>query len=211
MKCAWIIPFLFVCVSCGMLSRGGEDGWVELYNGKNFDGWRINENDDSWSIQDGIIVANGVRSHLFYVGDEQPYTNFELEVVAMTASGSNSGVFFHTEFQESGWPQVGIEAQVNNTQRDPQKTGSLWGVVKNLEAPAKDNEWFTMNVRVVGKIVVVTVDGKEILTYNEPEGKKSDDANSPRLQMLGKGTFCLQAHDPGSTVKYKSVRARHLP
>lgn len=210
-KRVWIVPFLFVGVSCGMMSRSGGDGWVELYNGKNFDGWKINENPESWSIQDGVIVANGNRSHVYYVGEEQPYDNFELEVVAMTTPGSNSGVFFHTEYEEEGWPKIGIEAQVNNTQRDPQKTASLWSVVKNLKAPANDNEWFTMNVRVVGKNITVAVDGNQIVDFTEPEGKKSDDPNAPRLRLLGRGTFCLQAHDPDSTVKYKSVRARHLP
>ena len=41
------------------------DGWISLFNGENLDGWRAVENPSSFSVQDGMIVGNGPRAHLF--------------------------------------------------------------------------------------------------------------------------------------------------
>src|SRR5437879_1069447 len=111
-----------------------EKGWTSLFNGKDFTGWKVNENTDTFSIKDGAIVAHGERSHCFYVGNFQNHTfkDFELKVDVMTLPGSNGGIYVDTDFQESGWPGKGFEVQVNNTYpRDPRKTGSLYSVKDN--------------------------------------------------------------------------------
>ena len=180
--------------------------WVDLFNGEDLSGWRINENPASWSVKDGAIVVNGDRSHLFYEADE-PFVDFELEAEIMTKPNSNSGVYFHTQYQDSGWPKYGFEAQVNNTYKDPQKTASLYGVAKITEAPAKDDEWFTMNVRVEGKHVVVRVNGEVVTDYTEPDDAV---AGNDFTRVVDKGTFALQGHDPGSTVMYRKIRVRRL-
>ncbi len=205
-----LLAAVVFCVSCESLPTwlGGDAGWVSLFDGQTLDGWKANENVDSWSVEDGLLTAKGPRSHLFYVGDEEPFVNFELEVVAMTKPNSNSGVYFHTQYQDSGWPKYGFEAQVNQTYKDPQKTGSLYGVAKILEAPANDDEWFTMVVRVEGKHITVTVDGESIVDYTEPEDAV---AGEDFTRVVDKGTFALQAHDPESVVQYKSLRVRRLP
>src|SRR5690606_15192133 len=87
----------------------------------------------------------------------------------MTTPGSNSGMYFHTEFQEKGWPQKGYEVQVNNSHTDPKRTGGLYGVQDNYEAPAKDHEWFTQHIIVNGRRVVVKVNDRVIVDYTEPE------------------------------------------
>ena len=54
-----------------------EAGFVQMFDGKTFNGWKIAEPEaKSWRIEDGALVANGPRSHLFYVGDEQPFKDF---------------------------------------------------------------------------------------------------------------------------------------
>jgi hypothetical protein len=121
----------------------------------------------------------------------------------MTKPGSNSGIYFHSQPEDS-WPSMGHEAQVNNTQTDPVKTGSLYAVVKVYEAPAKDNEWFTEEVIVKGKNIVIKVNGKLIVDYTEPEGVTA-------TRRLSKGKFALQAHDPDSVVSYRNIRVKPLP
>jgi hypothetical protein len=185
----------------------GEGDWKVIFDGKTMDGWKANENKDSWSLKDGVLVANGPRSHLFYVGDKEPFVDFELEAVIMTKANSNSGVYIHTQYQDEGWPKHGYEVQVNNSHGDPQKTGGLYGVAKVLEAPAKDDAWFTMKIRVQGKQIVVEVDGKKVTDYTEPPDKEP---GKDFTRILSKGTFGLQAHDPESTVSYKSIRVRRL-
>ena len=114
----------------------------------------------------------------------------------MTKPKSNSGVFFHTKWQDDGWPdRPGMEAQVNQTQGDPVKTGSLYNVDKNFEAPAKDDEWFTYEIIVNGKHVKTIVNGKTIKDYTEPAEVAK---GTPTVSESG--LFALQAHDPGSTV-----------
>jgi hypothetical protein len=186
-----------------------EDGWICLFDGKTFSGWKkADENPDAWKIEDGALVCVGSRCHLFYDGPEQPFVNFEFEAEVMTTPGSNSGIYFHTEYQATGWPKQGYEVQVNNTHRDPVKTGSLYGTVKIFEAPAEDNKWFKETIIVQGKKVTVKVDGKTLVEYTEPADKQKDgDFN----RVLGKGTFALQAHDPNSKVYFRKIRVKKLP
>jgi hypothetical protein len=186
-----------------------EEGWISLFDGKTLSGWKkAEENQDAWKVADGTLMCDGSRCHLFYVGDAQPFKNFEFEAEVKTAPGSNSGIYIHTAYQAEGWPKQGYEVQVNNTHRDPVKTGSLYGVVKVLEAPAKDDEWFKMSIRVEGKQVTVKVDGKTLVEYTEPEGQQ---AGGDFARVLGEGTFALQAHDPQSKVYFRNLRVKKLP
>ena len=87
-----------------------DDGWVELINGKDFNGWKASENTSTWSIIDGLFQAVGKRSHLFYEGEylKDGFKNFELEVLVRTFKLANTGIYFHTEYQETGWPNSGM-------------------------------------------------------------------------------------------------------
>lgn len=185
-----------------------EDGFQRLDDGKTFKGWKISESPDSWSMKDGAFVANGPRSHLFYVGDDKPFKDFELKVDVLTKKDSNGGIYFHTKFQDTGWPKYGFEAQVNNAAgKDPQKTGSLYAVVKVLDVPAKDDEWFTETVIVKGNKITIKVNDKVAVDYTEPADQK---AGEDFTRKIDEGTFALQAHDPGSTVYFKNIRVKRL-
>jgi hypothetical protein len=72
-----------------------------------------------------------------------------------------------------------------------------------LEAPAKDDEWWTQHIIVQGKHVVVKINDKTVVDYMEPDDKQQPKTSS--------GTFALQAHDPGSTVYYRNIRVKRLP
>ena len=47
----------------------------------------------------------------------------------------------------------------------------------------------------------------DVLEYNEPPGVQ---AGKDFTRTLDEGTFALQAHDPGSTVRYKNIRVKRL-
>jgi hypothetical protein len=70
-----------------------------------------------------------VRSHLFYAGPVHggDFRNFELEVELSTQPECNSGVYFHTAYLETGFPEKGFEVQVNNTAR---ATPDIWSARK---------------------------------------------------------------------------------
>lgn len=195
-----------------MLSAAeGKDGWISLFNGKDLDGWKANENPDTFKVVDGAIVVKGPRAHLFYAGPVEGagFKNFEFKADIRTKTNANSGVYIHTEFLPTGWPSKGYEIQVNNTHRDPKKTAGLYGIKDNLETPAKDDEWFTMTIRVEGKRIVTQVNGKTIVDFTEESAPERKGQFTRRV--LSSGTFALQGHDPGSEVRYKNIMVRPLP
>ncbi|RPD43477.1 DUF1080 domain-containing protein [Paracnuella aquatica] len=190
-----------------------EDGWVELINGKDFTGWKASENAATWSVTDGSFQAVGKRSHLFYEGEhlEDGFKNFELEVVVKTSKLANTGIYFHTEYQETGWPTKGMEIQVNNTHIgegdyiELKKTASLYGVRNLYKAFGKDGEWMTLKARVENSRVQVWLNGMKTVDYRQPE------KTFAAVKRLSKGTFSLQGHDTLSKMQYKSFRVRRLP
>ncbi|MCP3694691.1 MAG: DUF1080 domain-containing protein [Planctomycetaceae bacterium] len=186
-----------------------EDGWVSLFDGKSMKGWKANENKETWKFEKGNLVCEGPRSHLFYVGSDKPFVNFEFKAEVMTTPGSNAGIYFHTRYQKDGWPKYGYEAQVNITHGDPKKTGSLYGVVNVSNPPAKDNEWWTQHIIVKGKHIQIKINDKTVVDYTEPENKKATSDQFER--RLASGTFALQGHDPKSKVYFRNIRVKRLP
>jgi hypothetical protein len=187
-----------------------EKGFTALFNGKDLTGWtKAKENEGTFSVRDGAIVANGPRCHLYYTGKGADWKNFELKVDVMTEANSNGGIYFHTKYQETGWPDKGFEVQVNNTfVKDPRKTASLYMVQDNLDAVAGDRKWFTEHVIVKDDHVTVFVDGKKVTDWTQPAGW-SGPKNMPG-RILAQGTIALQGHDPGSTVHYRNIRIKRL-
>lgn len=214
-------------------SAVAEDGFTSIFNGKDLTGWKSNEETPgSFSVEDGALKVSGGRAHLFYVGGDgkAAFTDFELKLKVKTMPNANGGVYFHTEYQESGWPSKGFECQVNATHKDPKKTGSLYGVVNVLvlapgqkappgsladhvvdNAPNTDGEWFDYHIIVKGKTITVKVDGKTTVEWTEPEGFDPAKAlQGMPGRKLGHGTFAIQGHDPGSTTYYKDIQVKVL-
>jgi hypothetical protein len=185
-----------------MDSIPSSDGWIKLFDGKTLKGWKVGENASTFSVEDGAIVVFGNRAHLFYDGPvkEHNFKNFEFKAKVMTMPGANSGMYIHTQYQETGWPEKGYEIQVNNSHTDWRRTGSVYAIQDVKEPPAKDNEWFTQHIIVQGKKITVKVDDKVINEYTEGENGK-----------LSSGTVALQGHDPKSKVLYKDIMVKPLP
>ena len=186
------------------------DGWITLFDGKSLEGWTANENKDSFKVEDGVILVDGPRSHLFYTGpvENHDFKDFELKLDVKTEPQANSGVYIHTGYQESGWPEKGYEAQVNNSHHDWRKTGSLYAVKDVRQSGHEDGEWFEYHIIVRGNEITLKVNGKPTVEYTEPE-------NPPHLEQtpgreLSSGTIALQAHDPGSVIRYRNIRIKPL-
>jgi hypothetical protein len=185
-----------------------EKGFKSIFDGKTFDGWKkAEENPDTWTIKDGVLTAAGPRCHLYYVGDDKPFVNFELKADVMTEPGSNGGIYFHTQYQPTGFPKYGFEVQVNQTHTDWKKTGSLYDVVNVKEQLVKDNEWYTYDIVVKDKHVTIKVNDKVAVDWEQPADYK---AGTNYTRILDKGTFALQAHDPKSIVHVKNIRVKRL-
>jgi hypothetical protein len=184
--------------------------WVELFNGKNLDGWKVSENPASFAVEDGVLKVAGPRGHAFYIGKvgDHDFKNFELMVELKTMPKANSGIFIHTEYQENGWPSKGYEIQVNQSHSDWRKTGSVYSFQDVRETYVQDGEWYTEHVIVNGSHITVKVNGNIINEYDESkDGKRTSGLGE---KSLSSGTIALQAHDPESVIYYRSVKIKLL-
>jgi len=183
--------------------------WQTLFKtGDKLTLWKCAENTESVKLDEqGNIVLNGKRAHLFYMGEDgkASWKNFECEIQFKTAEKANAGLFFHTTWQEKGWPDQGYEAQINCSHKDPRKTGSIYAFKDCAEPGHADDEWVTMTVRVEDKKATVTINGKVTNEYTETEN------HAPETKRFGEGTFALQAHDPESVVVVRSFKVKRLP
>jgi hypothetical protein len=233
------LVLLLVNASFAADRQTAEEGFVSLFDGKTLDGWKVGENASLFQARDGMIVMECPATvdgcaHLFYVGDvnHHDFRNFDLKVDVMTLPGANSGIFFHTKYQEAGWLKFGMECQIDNSHGDWRRTGSLWGI-RNLtwgpekpskknkenvtilpEPPVKDNVWYTQEVVYQNGLITVKLDGKAMLEYRIPEAD-ADHKLSTRITWLPRGTFALQGHPPMpdhiSKVYFKNIRVKVLP
>ncbi|MFN3999759.1 DUF1080 domain-containing protein [Algoriphagus sp.] len=195
-------------LSFAAFSQSGE--WIELFNGKNFDGWKISENPSSFAIVDNSIKIDGPRAHAFYAGPvgNHDFKDFELKVEVKTMPKANSGIFIHTAYQETGWPNKGYEIQVNQSHSDWRKSGSLYSFNDVREVYVHDGEWYTYHIIVKGDHATVKINDQVVMEYTE-----SEDTNRPANageKKFDRGTIALQAHDPQSVIYYRSVKIKLL-
>jgi len=194
----------------GTLGSVDAEGFTLISDGT-WNGWRVNENAKAWTIVDGAFRAQGDRSHNFYYGPLAPFKDFDLKLEIMTEPGSNGGVYIATKYQDTGWPYGGYETQVNQTQGDWRKSGSVYSVqdVKEdkLKGIVRDNEWYTHEVVVKGGNIKIYLNGKLVNDFTEEPGRQP---GKDFGRKLVEGTFALQAHDPKSVVYYRNIRVKRL-
>lgn len=212
-----------VATVCLSAAASAADDWISMFNGKDLTGWKSNAATEDqpeqkagvFTVRDGELVVSGGRAHLFYAGPDgnAKFRNFEFKAKVKTTPGSNSGIYFHTGFEEKGWPSKGYECQVNATHSDRKKTGGLYAVADVLDhAPHKDNEWFDYVIKVEGNRILVSINSKVTADWTQPA-----DWNPGRIlfnmpgRKLGEGTIAIQGHDPESTIFYKDLFIRPLP
>ena len=200
-----------------------EDDWIDLFDGKSLQGWKPNADRDAYQVVEGVLKLHAThpknRGHLFYVGDDEEldlFRNFELEVVARAEPNSNSGIFFHTDWETRD--QVlhlanGYEVQLNSAEKEKRKTGSLYDVVDISELLVDHSEWFTVRIRVEGKRIRVWLNETQTVDYTEPPNVVEERSPKRKGRVLRDegGAIALQAHDEDSTFYFRTVRIRPLP
>ena len=106
-----------------------KDGWEDLFNGKNLDGWEIkclpeDWGKEFWTVKDGAIECNSIGNpdhHYFWLMNKNEYVDFDLRLKfqIFKSSTGNSGVQFRSRYdtsekaREGGWlsgPQADIHA-----------------------------------------------------------------------------------------------------
>src|SRR5512142_611903 len=105
-----------ICFGLALACVARAQDWQPLFDGQTLNGWKASDKPGSFKVVDGQIACDGPRSHLFYTGPDgkADFKNCELSVEVKAGTGANSGVYFHTAFQETGFPGKGFEVQVHN-------------------------------------------------------------------------------------------------
>jgi hypothetical protein len=184
-------------------------GLKSIYNGKDFTGWKVkvakreNQPPVDVKIEEGAIRIQGGPG---YIESQDEYGNFHARFKIMTYpkgsnSSGNSGVFVRgprlegDDFRE--WPK-GVEAQVFNQTGDF-ITGGWYHYVWASALYSQDNEWFWMDLNVVGNVYQSWVNGMPAATWKD---------DKDRYQ---KGIFALQAHDTQSILFYGGAAVVEVP
>ena len=204
--------FIACCLlSCSASKQQTPKGWFSLFDGKSLNNWKVGDNAETFSVDSGRIVVHGKTAHLFYDGPvmEHNFKNFEFKADVMTHLHTNSGIYIHTAYQQGGWPAKGYEIQVNNSHSDWRRTGSVYAIDDVKEVYVKDNEWFTQDITVQGKRILVKLNGKVVKDYTEPDNLQR--AKGDEQRVLSSGTFALQGHDPNSLTYFKNIMVKPLP
>ena len=135
-----------------------------------------------------------------------------------TASGTNSGIYFHTVFQEKDFPHKGCEVQINNTARDQgsgytelKKTGSLYGLRNVYKPVVEDGQWFTLRLEMRAKHVRVWVNGTLLTDYVEPSNPEGHQRPQERPQAGPRDDRPSQCHDANGRAEFRNLRLRRLP
>jgi uncharacterized protein len=178
-------------------------GWISLTDGETLNGWRASETTDwfqarranwpsadntgteSFWVRDNNIVVSGPHSNLFYEGSIQggDFINFEFKSDIYSYNNSQSGIFFHTRFQDKGTPKYGHQVQFSARGDDPQG----------------EHEWLTFHVKMKNG---------ELQTLTE-SGLLSD--ISALEHTLNRGTVALHSSSPNSRTYFRNILIRLWP
>ncbi len=198
-------------ITASHAQEASEDDWISLFDGRTLEGWRASENPATFRVEDEMLIVDGPRAHLYYAGPvmDHDFKNFEFKADVMTEPGANSGIYFHTEWEETGWPSKGYEIQVNNSHSDTRRGGGLYAIDDVDTAPAADGEWYTQHIIVRDRQIISMVNGETLVDYTEPENAERPRDMADRL--LSSGTIAIQGHDPESVIYYKNIMVKPLP
>ena len=181
-------------------------GWIDVFNGKNLDGWRENRfaHQPVWEVKDGILIGKGGQG---YLATYEQFEDFELfaEVrIYDTAGGrGNSGIYFRCQphlDRKREYPE-GYEAQCDHGDTR-NYTGSIYSLaVPSARAPkprVKDGEWFTLRLAARGNHLRTWVNGDAAVDCRDPDNRYRS------------GSVLLQMHHRTGVVEFREVRLRRL-
>lgn len=199
--------------------------WVDLFNGKNLDGWvNVNTAPSTWSVKDGTLICTG--HPVGVMRSEKQYENFILQIEwRHMKPGGNSGVFVWSAGRpaNSGGLPKGMEVQMLDLEwihLNPNKdgtpnhpgyvSGELFGANGLTATPEnpRDNRSMAVEARCHPHgewncYTVVCVDGSVKLAIN---GKF---VNGIRDSSVRKGYICLESE--GSEIHFRNIRLMELP
>jgi hypothetical protein len=209
-------------------------GWVLLFNGKNFDGWRQCNGTAmpaNWVLEDdamkvvigeGKKPGQGANGDILYPGKK--FKNFELSIDWKASKMANSGIFFNVR-EVPGKPiyyaapeiQVLDNVDATDNKIDSHLAGSLYDMLPADPKTVKPvGEWNTIVIKVKDGQVTHTQNGVKVVSYSlwTPEWDaliaKSKFKSFPGFTegISKEGYIGLQDH--GYPVWFRNIKIREL-
>ncbi len=211
-----------------------EDGFVLLFDGESFDGWRGYNQETfpaaGWIIEDGALKvqgagtgeAGGQGGDIIY---DQKFLDFHLKLEWKVSPGGNSGIFYLGQEIEGEpiWKSA-PEMQILDNERHidanlgedgNRKAGSLYDMIPAKPQNARPaGEWNKAEVMVYRGTVVHRQNGEVVLEYHlgtsdwERKVAESKFAEYPWFGKYEPGYIALQDH--GDDVWFRNIRIKEL-
>jgi hypothetical protein len=166
----------------GIVGAQAPEGFVALFNGKNLDGWVVeNSTTNNFTVTDGVLRVEGPAGWLRSV---QQYGDFSLRVeVRFLTSDADSGVFLRAPGPASnvfirGWPANAYQVQVRdmsvNRTTNPFWAGNLYrhrvapgqtsfAADAAIEAVRPTGEWQLFEIEAAGDRIQARLNGVAVL------------------------------------------------
>lgn len=199
------------------LSAQAEEGFVDLFNGKNLDGWVVEpENPAVWTVRKGELARFPQPSYLW---TKESYGDFVLELEFKVSPGCNSGLFFRSDPKNP--VQGGFELQIMDSHGKANFGNKDCGALYDAKAAAVNavkpaGEWNTLRVELKGPHLVAVMNGQKIqdLNLDAWTTPKLNPDGSPNKFEKALKDLPRQGHigfqDHGHDVWYRNIRIKVL-
>ncbi|MGY6744430.1 MAG: 3-keto-disaccharide hydrolase [Cecembia sp.] len=190
-KTMLISAMLYMVVSLSSCQQSNE---IELFNGKDLSGWIV-YGTEKWYVEDGLLVSeSGPDKEYGYLGTDQNFKDFELNVEFKQEADGNSGVFIRSTVdgtKVSGW-QVEVAPPGHDTGGIYESYGRGWLIKPDPEKDKalKYGDWNQMKIIVKGDRVQSFLNGVEMVDFSDEKIGQ------------GEGGILLQIHDGGGIKVY---------
>ncbi len=198
------------------LAARNAEGFVELFNGKNLDGWKGAVN--NYEVKDGLVMCKQGKGGDLLTEDE--YENFILRCEFKLPPAGNNGIALRTPLDGHS-SKDGLEIQVldsdgyNAAHPDAplkpfQYHGSLYHCVAAKHGYLRPvGQWNFQEIEVRGQRIKVTLNGTKILDADIDTFDRSQIETIPKGLDNRKGHIGLAGHsDP---VAFRSFKVKRLP
>jgi hypothetical protein len=171
------------------------DGWIQLFNGKNLDGWTPTNDEVNWRVEDGAIIADKRKgkagNHLV---SKDSYKDHMIYAEFWTSDDANSGIFVRCNPKQIG-AKTCYEVNIFDKRPDPSYgTGSIVYFAEANPVMKAGGKWNTYEITAKGRNISVTLNGKQTANLNNG--------------MFEQGHFTLQ-YGTG-VVKFRKVAVKPL-
>lgn len=200
------------------LAIAADDGFIELFNGKNLDGWFVEPaNPAVWTVnaKEKSIARKPQPSYLW---TKEQFGDFILDLEFKVSPECNSGVFFRTDPKNP--VQGGFEIQIMDSfgkAPESHECGALYDAkAPAVQAVKKAGEWNTFRLEVKGPKLVCHINGQQVLDLNLDDWttpEKNPDGTKNKFKTALKDlprTGHIGFQDHGHDVWYRNVRLKTL-